>query len=65
LKIRQIEGSKASQFLKFFMGPAFFAWMVHSGRLNLHQVSGGLSHWQPISAMIVLLCIQSGITACR
>lgn len=49
---RHIKGPKASLFLKLLLGPVLFAWMVYSGKLNLHQVVGGFSHWQVISAMI-------------
>jgi glycosyltransferase 2 family protein len=62
---RQIKGPKASLFLKFLLGPLFVAWMARSGKLNLHQIVVGLSHWQAISAIIVLLCMQPGITAWR
>jgi uncharacterized membrane protein YbhN (UPF0104 family) len=62
---QHINGPKTSQFLKLLLGPVFFAWMVHSGRLNLHQVVHGLLHWQAMMAMFVLLCIQPGITAWR
>ena len=65
MNIRHIMASKASQFLKSLLGPVFFVWMVHSGKLNIHQVVGGLSHWHAISAMVVLLCIQPGVTAWR
>jgi hypothetical protein len=62
---QHIKRLKTGRFLKFLLGPGLFAWMVYSGKLNLHQVFGGFSHWQAISAMIVLLCIQPGITAWR
>jgi uncharacterized membrane protein YbhN (UPF0104 family) len=56
---------KPRQLLKLLLGPAFLAWMVSSGRVNLHQVVGGLSHWQAMVAMLILLYIQSGVTTWR
>jgi uncharacterized membrane protein YbhN (UPF0104 family) len=56
---------KPGQLLKLLFGPAFLAWMVHSGRVNLHQVVGGLLHWQAMAAILILLYIQPGITAWR
>ncbi len=41
------------------------AWMVHGGKLNLHQVLGSLSHWPAMLAMLTFLLIQPFITAWR
>jgi hypothetical protein len=60
-----IKGSKATGFVKLLLGPLLFSWMVYSGKLSLRQVGASFLHWQAISAMIVLLCIQPGITAWR
>lgn len=43
----------------------FFAWMVSSGKLNLHQVLGGLSQWPAMLAMLLFLYIQACTTAWR
>jgi len=56
---------RAGLFLKLLLGPLLFSWMAYTGKLNLRQVAAGFLHWQAISAMIVLLCIQPGITAWR
>jgi len=62
---QRINVAKVGRFLKLFLGPVLFAWMVYSGKLNLRQVVFGISHWQAFSAMIVLLCIQPAVTAWR
>ena len=43
----------------------FLAWMVGSGKLNLHQIVGGISQRPAIVVMLMLLKIRSGITAWR
>jgi hypothetical protein len=43
----------------------FFAWIVGSGKLNLHQVVRGLSQWPTMLAMLIFLCIQPCMTAWR
>jgi hypothetical protein len=58
-------GPKPSQLIKLLLGLAFFAWMAYSGKVNLHQVAGGLSQWPAILAMLVLLSIQPAVTAWR
>ena len=62
---QHLKGSKAIGFVKLLLGPLLFSWMVYSGKLSLRQVGTSFLHWQAISAMIVLMCIQPGITAWR
>jgi glycosyltransferase 2 family protein len=41
------------------------AWMVGSGKLNLHRVVGGLSHWPTMLTMLIFLGMQPCVTAWR
>jgi hypothetical protein len=56
---------KGSRLFKLLVGPALFAWMVHSGKLNLHDVVQGLWHWPAVLVILILLFIQPTITAWR
>jgi len=55
----------SSHLVKIFVAVVFFAWMAHSGRINLHQVVAGLVHYPAMLAMLLLLFLQPGITAWR
>jgi uncharacterized membrane protein YbhN (UPF0104 family) len=51
--------------VKLTLGPMFLAWMVVSGKLNLHNIVGGISQWPALLAILILLYIQPGMTAWR
>src|SRR5215831_19922962 len=58
-------GTTAGQLLKFLLGAAFFSWMVHSGKLDVRQVTNSLARWRTLMAMACLLYLQCAITAWR
>src|SRR5215510_14021879 len=55
----------AAPILKLLLGATFFLWMVHSGKLDLRQVTGSLTHWPTLLAMLSLLYLQCAVTAWR
>jgi uncharacterized membrane protein YbhN (UPF0104 family) len=51
--------------LRFLLAAVLLIWMTRSGKLDLHRAVEGLSQWRAMSAILILLFLQPGITAWR
>ncbi len=57
--------SKVSPFLKGLLGVGILAWMISSGKIDLHQLGRSLAHWALMLAILALAYAQILITAWR
>lgn len=57
--------SKASPVLKVLLGVGILAWMIRSGKVDLHQLAGSLAHWPLMLGILALCYCQVVITTWR